>query len=330
MPVQGPRQNRRVETPSDTPLLGLDAGGTGTRWALLSPAGVLLRQGLAAPLSGLMLHDAQGQAAAQQALQDLLADTGAVRALGAGLTGFDPAQQGAWQALVHAAAAAHGQPAPATRAWPDLELLCHAAACDHPALATAVVVYAGTGSVAAQRGADGTLQRAGGRGALIDDAGGGHWIAREALREVWRAEDAAPGSGVGTPLGQALSRAVGGSSWAHTRQAVAAASRGSLGLLALPVAEAARAGDVQALGLLQRAGHELARLALALLQRGGLQPRVQPGVQPVVLAGRVFELHPVIETTLRVALAGLPDPPAVSRLATPPHVAAARLVAAAH
>lgn len=310
-----------MEASGDAPLLGLDAGGTGTRWVLLSPAGELLRTGHAAPLSGLMLLDAEGRLTARQALQSLLADTGAVRGLGAGLTGFDPAQQDEWRALVHEAAAAQGQPAPATWAWPDVELLCHAAAWSAPSLATAIVVYGGTGSVAAQRASDGTLHRAGGRGAVVDDAGGGHWIAREALRAVWRAEDAAPGSGVDTPLGQALGRALGGSSWTHTRRAVATASRGSLGRLALPVAEAAHGGDPLALGLLQAAGRELARLALALLRRCG--------PQPVVLAGRVFDLHPVIEATLRDALAGLPAPPAVSRLATPPPVAAAGGVMAA-
>jgi N-acetylglucosamine kinase-like BadF-type ATPase len=161
------------------------------------------------------------------------------------------------------------------------------------------------------------LHRAGGRGAVIDDAGGGHWIARQALQLVWRAEDATPGAAAATPLGRALAQAVGGDDWPATRAFVYGASRGELGTLALAVAAAADEGDAPALALLQQAGRELARLAQALHGRLGA------GL-PVALAGRVFDLHPAIEAALRQALPGV----ALHRSSEPAQHAAARLAAA--
>jgi N-acetylglucosamine kinase-like BadF-type ATPase len=194
----------------------------------------------------------------------------------------------------------------------DIELACRAAF----APGAGAVVYAGTGSIAAFIDSAGQLHRAGGRGAIIDDAGGGHWIAREALCRVWRAEDAEPGAGAYSALGRRLFAAVGGSDWAATRAWVYGASRGEMGTLALAVAAAAEEGDVEALALLQQAGLELARLARCLHQRFG--------ALPLALAGRVFELHPALENSLRTAL---PTATAVQRLHQPAHRQAAVLAA---
>ena len=111
---------------------------------------------------------------------------------------------------------------------------------------------------------------------------------------------------------------VGGCDWAQTRQWVyAGASRGQLGTLALAVAAAADE-DPAAMAILQAAGTELARLALALLQRFG----TLPVALPIALAGRVFELHPVIGAQLRQAL---PTGTSIQRLLQPADVEAARM-----
>jgi glucosamine kinase len=228
----------------------------------------------------------------------------------AGLTGLASADGAALQALL---AAPFGLGPAAVQPMTDIELACHAAF----APGQGAVVYAGTGSIAAFVAADGQLHRAGGRGAVIDDAGGGHWIACQALRQVWRAEDVAPGAGAHSALGRQLFAVVGGSDWAATRAWVYGASRGDMGTLALAVAAAAREGDAQALALLQQAGQELARLAHGLHQRFG--------PLPLALAGRVFDLHPAVEASLRAAL---PAGTITHRLATPAHHQAARLAAA--
>lgn len=294
---------------SAAPTLGIDAGGTATRWALADADGRVVAEGEAAPVSGVQLLDPAGQAALQTVLGAIARDCGArPRAVWAGVTGLDAGSASAFAALLAGAV----DIAPArVRATSDIELLCRAAS----APGESIVLYAGTGAIAAALDAAGTLQRAGGRGVVIDDAGGGHWIAREALRAVWRREDEAPGAAMNSPLGQALAARIGGSDWAATRAFVygPAAGRGDLGRLALAVSEAADR-DVTAHAILEQAGRELARLVHALAGR--------VGARPLVLAGRVFDLHPAIEAALAEALPpGMPRRP----LDTAPHHAAARL-----
>lgn len=288
--------------------LGLDAGGTQTRWAVVGANGLLLHSGQVAGLSGLQLQSDAGRAEVAQVLEALALDTGPLAGVVVGATGFD-----ATQAPVLCGLLAHalGLPADQVLAISDIELACHAAF----APGQGIVVYGGTGSIAAHLDPHGTLHRVGGRGAIVDDAGGGHWIAREALRQVWRAEEEQPGASAHSALAQALFRVVGGSDWAHSRQWVYGASRGELGTLALAVASAADA-DPQALALLRAAGTELARLAQLLLRRHG--------PLPVALAGRVFDLHPAIAAQLQACL-----PPAtpVHRLTQPAHVEAAQMAA---
>lgn len=298
--------------PASALHLGLDAGGTATRWALADGAGRLRAEGTAPPLSALMLLDADGRRALDDALHALAAALPPGTRLAsawAGVTGYDATQGGDF---ARALAAALALPPQAVRVASDIELACRAAFAPGQGL----LLYAGTGAIAAVLAEGGTLHRAGGRGALIDDAGGGHWIATRALRLVWRAEDAAPGSGLATPLGRALAQAVGGDDWAATRRFVYGASRGEVGRLALAVAAAARDGDAAALALLQRAGSELARLVQALHARLGAP-------LPVALAGRVWLLHPAVEAALRHALPGV----AIRRSEEPAQAAAARLAA---
>ncbi|MFN9746901.1 MAG: N-acetylglucosamine kinase [Betaproteobacteria bacterium] len=310
-----PGVNAPAPTPTPALHLGLDAGGTQTRWALADAAGRVVAEGSAPPLSGLMLLDPAGRATLRAALQGLAAALPAGRVLRsawAGLTGLDEVLA---PVMAQALGGVLALPPAAVRVCADIELACRAAF----APGEGVLLVAGTGAIAAVLGADGTLHRAGGRGAIIDDAGGGHWIAREALRLVWRLEDAAPGQGGATPLGRALAQAVGGEDWAATRAFVYGASRGEMGTLALAVAAAAEAGDAAALGLLQQAGVELARLVQALHGRLG-------AALPVALAGRVWTLHPAVEAALCAALPGV----AVSHSPGAAHAAAARLAAAAN
>jgi glucosamine kinase len=296
-------------------FLGLDAGGTQTRWALADAGGVTRRSGQVAGLTALQLNDEAGRATVATVLSQLAAQaggTGSVQAVVAGFTGFDVAQGPQLQSLL---AQTFGVAPDAVQTMNDVELICRAAF--EPG--EGCVVYAGTGSIAACLGADRVLHRAGGRGGVIDDAGGGHWIARRALRQVWRAEDEAPGSWQQSVMARELFEHIGGNDWLHTRAWVYGAGRGQLGTLALAVAAAAQASppDPAALAILQDAGDELARLAQALRRR--------LGPLPLALAGRVFDLHPLIEQRLRQQL---PAGTAVQRLTQPVHEAAARIAAA--
>ena len=273
--------------------LGLDAGGTSTRWALADAQGGVVAQGQAAACSGAMMSSASGR----ETLADLwvlIAQTvrpfGILGAVCAGITGLD---LDSVETMRRLAGQAMGLSVDRIEIASDIEMACLASF----APGEGYVVYAGTGSIAGFVDETGVLQRAGGRGVLIDDAGGGHWIATQALRALWRLEDEGPGSAASTPLGRCIGERIaermGAADWAATRHYLTQATRGEIGLLALAVAQAA-AQDEVAHDILCRSGQELARLALALAQRHGWRP--------VALLGRVFELNPVIEHSLRAAM----------------------------
>lgn len=291
--------------------LGLDAGASGTRYALLAADGQVLAEGQGPPLAGVQLLEESGQVAADLTLG------GIARALPqlpdavvAAITGYDHGQA---PLMLPRLAQIFGAAAGAAKAMSDIELLCRAA---FPP-GDGIVVYAGSGSVAALLDAMGYLHRAGGRGAAVDDAGGSLWIAREAVKRVWRAEDEEPGAWQRSPLAQALFEHVGGNEWHDMRQWMHGGPgnhpRGKLGELAGVVAAVA-GKDAAAMALLEQAGRELARMPLALMRRYGRHP--------VALAGRTFALHPAVVRGLEAAL---PAGTEVETLRDPPHVAAAWL-----
>lgn len=301
--------------------LGIDAGGTRTRWALVSSDGALLGEGQVAGLSALQMASVDGRTALQATLASLCHDVLALdlaldRPLRvcAGLTGLGSGVDGAGVTLQQWLADPLAISQECVMLCSDIEIAYRDSF--GPALpGEGYLVYAGTGSIAAWFDIDGQLQRAGGRGFLLDDGGGGFWIAREALRLIWRREDEAPGSWRTSTLARAVFDHVGGSDWACSRQFIYGRQRGEIGQLALAVAACADV-DPQAHAILQQAGGELARLALALIARYG--PR------PVVLAGRAARLHPEIATALRAAL---PPEIALRQREVHGHIAAARIAA---
>lgn len=293
---------------STGPGLGIDAGGTQTRWALAAPGGAILAEGAVDGLSALQMATPQGREAVRagfaQLAQAVLAH-GRPVAVQAGLTGFggDGEQLAAWLAELLGIAPR------AVALCNDIEIACRA----NFAPGEGYLVYAGTGSIGAFIDADGVFHRAGGRGVVLDDGGGGFWIAREALRRIWRQEDEQPGAWEASPMAHAVFAHIGGSDWALSRQFIYGGERGAVGKLALAVAASAER-DPAAAAILREAGRELGRLALALVNRFG--------ARPVALAGRAAELHPVIVDTMRAAL---PPDVALCQTGLRAHHAAARL-----
>lgn len=290
--------------------LGIDAGGTQTRWALATPAGELLAEGSVAGLSAVQLNSRLGQQTVRDTLAALAADVLAVgrpARVHAGLTGYG----GVREPLSGLIRAPLGLGAESVTIVTDIEV----AYLDVFRPGEGYLVYAGTGSIAAFIDADSGFQRVGGRGGLLDDGGSGFWIAREALRHIWRLEDEEPGAWQRSPMAREVLEHVGGHDWSHSRQFIYSVDRGEMGKLALAVAAAAGTDPV-ALRILESAGHELGRLARILVQRFG--PR------PVALAGRVFQLHPVIEQACR---ASVPGPAALQVRVSHGHHAAARIAA---
>jgi glucosamine kinase len=293
--------------------LGIDAGGTQTRWALATIDGVIHAEGELPGLSATQMHDAGGRASVHATLGQLAAAVrkyGQVFAVRAGLTGFggtgseaDGEQLRQWLAELLDVQASE------VVLSSDIEIAYLASF----APGEGYLVYAGTGSIGAWIDADGQFHRAGGRGVLLDDGGGGYWIAREALRHIWRAEDEQPGTWQASPMARAVFEHIGGSDWSCSRRFMQSSERGAIGKLALAVAASADE-DPAAARILHAAGNELARLARALVARFG--------ARPVVLSGRAASLHPMIFAAMRLAL---PANISLTYQPTAPHHAAARI-----
>jgi glucosamine kinase len=292
--------------------LGIDAGGTRTRWALAGADGQLLAEGKVGGLSALQMSSPAGRHTVHATFSSLaraVREHGQPQRIQAGLTGFggDGEQLQRWLAELV------GVPLRAVTLCNDIEIAYLASF----APGQGYLVYAGTGSIGAYIDTDGRFHRAGGRGVVLDDGGGGFWIAREALRHIWRNEDEQPGRWRASPMAHAVFAQIGGDDWALSRQFIYSQERGEVGKLALAVAGCA-ATDPVAAAILAAAGRELARLAQALVGRYG--------VKPIALAGRASALHPDIHAAM---CAALPATLSVTQATGQAHHAAARIAARA-
>ena len=271
--------------------LGLDSGGTRCRWRLADAAGKMIGGGEAPAISG-HVFTPEEQAGARKniaALAALVTAAAHPSAIVAGMTGVD-AQSPASLFMRAAFAEAFDIASANVSVISDVETAFHAAF----APGDGYLIYAGTGSVGCFIETSGECTVIGGRGAAIDDAGAAYWIAMRALRAVLRLEDGADGAGWRTPMGQRFAKIIGATDWPGVRGFVYGQNRGGVGLLALGVAEAAKAGDTAALAIFAGAGRELARLGAALIQRFG--PRA------VAATGGALRLHPLIFDSLKECL----------------------------
>ncbi|MBM3547465.1 MAG: ATPase [Alphaproteobacteria bacterium] len=291
--------------------LGFDGGGTGARWRLVDSAGKVLGQGDTGPFTGHIFDDAEQQAR-QAAIVQLAA---AVKACGrpekivAGITGLSAGSDTA--ALLSSwLAAAFDLAQGSVQVVDDMRIAYRAAFTP----GEGVLVYAGTGSVAMHLAEDGSALRAGGHGYLIDDAGGGYWIGRQALSALVRAQDEGRDPGA---LGQEIGAVIGSLDWEHIRRHVYSGGRAAVAGLVPATAKAALRDDSTANAILSSAGEELARLARVLINRLGRQ-------QPVALAGGVGRASPLIFSHFRTSL---PRDAALRQVTQAPVEIAARLAA---
>ncbi len=307
------RSNTVIAKPGLRCAVGLDVGGTQTRWALVTLSGELLAEGVAAGFSGARLHVSAERDAVNDHLNAIAAQISAAIQHGvlvgvhAGVTGIgNSASQ-----LVPMIATAFALPTEQAVVTSDVELSYRAAL----APGEGYLIYSGTGSIAAFIDEENMFHRAGGRGVMLDDAGGAYWIAREALRRIWRREDAQTGAWHESPMARSLFAAVGGDSSSLSARYLTENSRGDVGKLALLVAKHVHE-DALSWEVLSDAGVELARLAHAMTGRYGQRK--------IIVAGRASQLHPVIESAMRQAM---PTNAFIEFRQVKGHVAAARMAA---
>ncbi|HEY8382055.1 MAG TPA: BadF/BadG/BcrA/BcrD ATPase family protein [Microvirga sp.] len=271
--------------------LGIDAGGTATRWRLAAAGGEPVAQGSAEPLSGHIFSPAAEERARHivGSIANAVKRHGRPFGIVAGITGLS--REAPVVPLLRAVFAGAFQVAE-ERVFVAEDMWI--AYLSYFTLGEGILVNSGTGSIGYYLTDAKEVIRIGGRGNLIDDGGSGFWIAREALKAVLRKEEESPGQGWSTSLGQSLSAAIGGTAWNDVRAFVYGGDRGKIGALSRAVGEAGRAGDPVALQILRDAGRELARLATSLIKRVG--PR------PVALVGGAARLHPLVAEAFREQL----------------------------
>jgi N-acetylglucosamine kinase-like BadF-type ATPase len=270
--------------------LGIDAGGSSTRWLLRDEKNVLA-QGKTEPITGHHLTAKQREETLTR-LSIMLAEVLAIaqpRAVVAGITGLS-AHPDAKTFFQDSLAQKLELSSSRVTVYDDIALAYLSAF----APGEGVVVYAGTGSIAYHLQEDGSSLRAGGFGYLLDDAGGGFWIGQAGLKQVlrWMDETGAPSS---QPLATHIYDALGARGWTDISPLIYTGGRSKLASLAPAVAKAATKGDVAAINILDEAGKELARLAEVLFKRLG-KPL------PVAFAGGITLLSPLLTDAFQEAL----------------------------
>ncbi|HBB25781.1 MAG TPA: hypothetical protein DCZ59_05895 [Bacteroidetes bacterium] len=156
------------------------------------------------------------------------------------------------------------------------------------------VLIGGTGSMMLMRDADGLLQRVGGWGHAVDDAGGGYWLGRRASGAVARMLD---GRGPETLLIRPVASLLRVDADDHdaVRNALRRSDPSRMARLAQAVLYYADEGDAAAIEIRQEGARELA----LLLQN-------VPANVEVVLYGSLFESQTYRELVERLAARPLP------------------------
>ncbi len=165
-------------------------------------------------------------------------------------------------------------------------------------LRVGVALVCGTGSIAWGRNGRGEIGRAGGWGWHLGDEGSGFWIGERALRAVMRAGD---GRGPRTTLeGAVLAHFRLGRLEEIVRRVYDGEyPRHEVSLFAVPVAQAALAGDAVASEILRDAAAELALAASSVVTLLGLAG----SAYDVVLSGGTFQALPALREGVARAVA---------------------------
>ncbi len=260
--------------------LGIDVGASASKFVVMNARGLVLETGSSEPFSG-HVFTAESRALNFAILEKLLMRVKPfqIAAVTAGITGLslDIATE------FHVFIAQHLELAPEKiQVTNDMDLAYRA----NFAPGAGILVYAGTGSIAYHVALDGSVLRSGGYGFLIDDAGGGFWIGREALKlALFRLE-----RGISDPLSRLIFEQIGGSGWDVVRSFAYGGGRQALASLAPIVGIAVNQGSTDAQELLIQAANALVNLAKNM--------RFKLERLPLVFSGGVFNVSPLLEETI--------------------------------
>ncbi len=257
-----------------TTFLGLDAGGTRTRWVLIDATGGSVRSGEAAAVQAGEMGTEHAARVLRQVLEKILAGLGEVGRPARAVAGV----AGAGRAEVRSALEAGAADLVPLAVVGDPEVAAGAVLAEGPGVA----VWAGTGSFAIARSERGALLRTGGRGPLLSDEGSAHDLVRRAAVAAVRAAD---GLDAATGLGEILAARFAAGSATALGAALQRCTPSQIAAAAPDVVAAAADGDDVAAEVLGSGAASLAELADAAARRAGLRP----GEIRVELGGGVLQ-----------------------------------------
>ena len=270
-------------------VLCIDCGASSTKWSWRTNDGSI-RSGRAAHITGHIFEEAEWERVTS-ILREVKTEIGFLDEVVIGVTGLD-GSDGISKSLKEVLKSIF-QTENVTL-MNDMELAFSA----FFAPGEGVLVYAGTGSVAASIDKNGSFQRSGGWGYLIADEGGGFWIGQQALRYVTNQLNSGE-LDWSDPLITLTMAKANAKDWDGLRKFVYSGSRQAVASIAPEVAVAKLRGSKTAELILREAGSHLAALALTLQKRLGTSKFIAMGgvfkIDAVVFESLAKELHDEIQ-----------------------------------
>ncbi|HJQ33503.1 MAG TPA: BadF/BadG/BcrA/BcrD ATPase family protein [Pyrinomonadaceae bacterium] len=296
-------------------MLGVDGGGSKTRAVVADAAGAVLGAGLAGPSNPLRVGVSAAAVAVREATDRACAEAGVRRmelvAAEVGLAGVRRAD-----IRERMRSALTGLGIETVEVVTDSDIALYGATDGKPGL----VIIAGTGSICCGVNARGRRACAGGWGPVVGDEGSGSWIARRALQAVaWMTD----GRGRKTSLAEAACEYFNVANAEDLSTAVYApnVTNARIAGFGRRVIEVARRRDVVAREIVEGAGRELARAAVAVIRKLKMErERFHVAYVGGVFAAGDMILEPLGEEVRRVAPRAFIAPPVLA-----PAEAAARM-----
>jgi glucosamine kinase len=261
-------------------VICIDCGASSTKWTLQSADGIR-KTGSTNFLTGHIFNETEWQRVIE-IFRGIRLESGPVDEVVIGVTGLDDSNQVSKQLKLHLKSIFG---ASSVKLMNDMQLAYSA----FLSPGEGVFIYGGTGAVAASIDKDGNFHRAGGRGYLIADEGGGFWIGQQALRHVTSQWDVG-NFDWGDPLTALTMEKANSKNWDELREFVYGGGRQAVASLAPVVAYAKLKGSKDAELILLEAGKFLAKIALEL------QNRIK--VEKFVAMGGVFKIDSTIFDSL--------------------------------
>lgn len=183
-----------------------------------------------------------------------------------------------------------------------------------------VIVIAGTGSIAFGINEASEEARSGGWGPTFSDEGSGYDIARQALKAIATSED---GRSEATLLKDMIFDKLSVKNLADLPSVIYTdeAKPARIAQLAAVVAEAAERGDKVAQGILEHAGQELAQMAIAVIEKLGMQQQAFR----VACVGSVFKSGKFLSEPFRQAILAYAPKVEIGEPLNPPTIGAIKL-----